>query len=454
MKRFSVANFLKSSAFSLGALSVGAALWSASIAPANANENKETLEMLDLFGDVFEKIREDYVERPDDKELVEAAINGMLTHLDPHSSFLNAEAFKEMRVQTSGEFGGLGIEVTMRNGMVYVVSPIDDTPAFKAGLKAGDYISHIDDEVVMGMTIGEAVKKMRGKPGDAITLTILREGEEEPFDVEVVRDIIKIRSVRSDVYNDVMYLRVTSFSETTESGLKKAYEKHKEEMGDKLKGVVLDLRNNPGGLLTQAIAVSDMFLERGEIVSTRGRYPEDSSRYNADKGDILDGMPLVVLINGGSASASEIVAGALQDHRRAVILGTKSFGKGSVQTLIPLQKDSAMRITTSRYYTPSGESIQATGIEPDIIVEPAVLEYTKKRKGIREADLKGHLENGEGDAPNLPKVKDENGEEVQSEEEQRHALYVDDYQLARALDLVRALFITGGYADSIKLVKR
>ncbi len=420
-----------------------------------AGETQETLEMLDLFGDVFEKIREDYVERPDDKELVEAAINGMLTHLDPHSSFLNADAFKEMRVQTSGEFGGMGIEVTMRNGMVYIVSPIDDTPAYKAGLKAGDYISHIDTEVVMGMTIGDAVKKMRGKPGTSITLTILREGEDEPFDVDVMRDIIKIRSVRSEKQEDFIYLRITSFSEQTEATLVKQFEERKKEIGDDLKGVVLDLRNNPGGLLNQAIAVSDMFLDRGEIVSTRGRYPEDSSRYNATSGDVLNGMPLVVLINGGSASASEIVAGALQDHRRAVVMGTKSFGKGSVQTLIPLQKESAMRITTSRYYTPSGATIQATGIEPDIDVEPAVLEYKAKRKGIREADLKGHLENGEETkAKKLPKVKDENGEVVQSKEEKRHELYTTDYQLARALDLVRALYITGDFESNVKVVKR
>ncbi len=420
-----------------------------------AGETQETLEMLDLFGDVFEKIREDYVERPDDKELVEAAINGMLTHLDPHSSFLNADAFKEMRVQTSGEFGGMGIEVTMRNGMVYIVSPIDDTPAYKAGLKAGDYISHIDTEVVMGMTIGDAVKKMRGKPGTSITLTILREGEDEPFDVDVMRDIIKIRSVRSEKQEDVIYLRITSFSEQTEATLVKQFEERKKEIGDNLKGVVLDLRNNPGGLLNQAIAVSDMFLDRGEIVSTRGRYPEDSSRYNATSGDVLNGMPLVVLINGGSASASEIVAGALQDHRRAVVMGTKSFGKGSVQTLIPLQKESAMRITTSRYYTPSGATIQAKGIEPDIDVEPAVLEYKAKRKGIREADLKGHLENGEETkAKKLPKVKDENGEVVQSKEEKRHELYTTDYQLARALDLVRALYITGDFESNVKVVKR
>ena len=419
-----------------------------------AEESKETLEMLDLFGDVFEKIREDYVEKPEDKELIEAAINGMLTHLDPHSSFLNAEAFKEMRVQTSGEFGGLGIEVTMRNGMVYIVTPIDDTPAFNAGLKAGDYISHIEDELVMGMTISDAVKKMRGKPGTKIKLTILREGEDEPFDVTVVRDIIQIRSVRSEQHDDVIYLRVTSFSEQTETMLTKAFNEHKEKIGDKLKGVVLDLRNNPGGLLNQAIAVSDMFLERGEIVSTRGRYPEDSSRFNATAGDLLDGMPLVVLINGGSASASEIVAGALQDHRRAVVIGMKSFGKGSVQTLIPLQKESAMRITTSRYYTPSGVSIQATGIEPDIIVEPASLQYKSERKGVREEDLKGHLSNGREDNKKLPEIKDENGEVVKTDEEKRHELFESDYQLARALDLVRALYIAGNFENKIEVVKR
>ena len=413
--------------------------------PAQA-DNRETMRLLNLFGDVFEKVREEYVEAPADKELIESAINGMLTDLDPHSSFLNEESFKEMQIQTSGEFGGLGIEVTMRNGLVYVVSPIDDTPAFNAGLKAGDYISHIDGEAVIGMKLRDAVKKMRGKPKTDITLTILREGAEQPFDVVITRDIIKIRTVRSRLEDDVIYLRVTSFTEKTGSGLKKELKKQHHEIGDKLKGVVLDLRNNPGGLLNQAIEVADMFMDHGEIVSTRGRDPKNVQRFNAASKDLIEGLPIVVLINGGSASASEIVAGALQDHGRAIIMGTKSFGKGSVQTIIPLPGDSAIRLTTSRYYTPSGKSIQAKGIDPDIIVEPANIEFLKQNgKLMSEAALRGHLDNGNKAKPandNVSedmekKIKDATGEKKDG----KSSLYEEDYQLARAIDLLRGVYI-------------
>ncbi len=432
---------------------------------AARSSNEDTIKMLDLLGDVFEKVREEYVEEPEDKKLIEAAINGMLTDLDPHSAYLSAEDFEEMQVQTKGEFGGLGIEVTMRNGMVYIVSPIDDTPAFDKGLQAGDYISHIDEESVIGMTIRDAVERMRGKAGTAITLTILREGEDEPFDVEIIRDIIKIKSVRSRREGDIGYIRITSFSEQTDTGLHKAIKKLKKEIGkDKLRGVVLDLRNNPGGLLNQAIAVSDTFLDRGEIVSTRGRQTDSTKRFNASSGDRIDGLPMVVLLNSGSASASEIVAGALKDHKRAVVMGTKSFGKGSVQTVIPLPQGSAMRITTSRYYTPSGVSIQAEGIEPDIEVKPATIEYLDGRSAPKESDLRGHLnatkvkegeENKDKDGDDRrnfregddKKEKDDkdgenkDGDESSEKENEEEDLYVKDYQLARALDLLRGIYV-------------
>ncbi len=433
--------------------------------PANAERNtRETLKLLDLFGEVYEKVRDEYVEEPTDKKLIESAINGMLTSLDPHSSYLDDESFREMQIQTKGEFGGLGIEVTMRNGLVYIVSPIDDTPAYEAGLKAGDYITHIDGESVVGTTLREAVKKMRGKPKTKIILTVVREGVDQAFDVTIVRDIIRIRSVRSRVEGgDVIYLRITSFSEQTNTDLQKAIETQTDEIDGDPKGIVLDLRNNPGGLLNQAIAVSDMFLDRGEIVSTRGRKPEDTHRFNATSGDDAEGLPIVVLINGGSASASEIVAGALQDHGRGIVIGTKSFGKGSVQTVIPVQGDSAIRLTTSRYYTPSGRSIQAKGIDPDIIVEPATIEFVKSKSSSKnsEAALPGHLINGEND-------DDESSEEQQRDEEEasdadekdeddeaseenekdadkkaseQESLYKRDYQLARAIDLLHALYI-------------
>ncbi|HUA55390.1 MAG TPA: S41 family peptidase [Candidatus Sulfotelmatobacter sp.] len=362
------------------------------------NKTSETYRQLNLFGEVFERVRADYVEPVSDEQLVEAAINGMLTSLDPHSSYLNPKNFRDMQVQTRGEFGGLGIEVTMENGLVKVVSPIDDTPAAKAGIKPGDYITHLNGEPVLGLTLNEAVEKMRGPVNTDLTLTIRREGR-APFDVAVTRAQIKIESVRSHMEgNDVGYVRITTFNEQTDTGLTKAMQKLHDESNGKLKGIVLDLRNNPGGLLDQAVAVCDDFLDKGEIVSTRGRRPDETQRFNARPGDIANGLPMVVLINGGSASASEIVAGALQDHHRAVLLGTKSFGKGSVQTIIPLPGHGAMRLTTARYYTPSGRSIQAKGIEPDIDVPQAKIEVLSEGKRLHESDLRGALPNPDGTA--------------------------------------------------------
>lgn len=399
------------------------------------NDYSDTYKQLNLFGDVFERVRAQYVDEMEDKELVETAINGMLTSLDPHSSYLNEESFEEMRVKTRGEFGGLGIEVTMENGFVKVVSPIDDTPAFRAGMQAGDYITHINDEPVMGLNLSDAVEKMRGKVGTDIMLTVRREGEAEPLEVKITRDVIRIRSVRHRVEDNIGYVRITTFNQNTETGLKKAVDEIKQELGNKLIGYVLDLRNNPGGLLDQAIAVSDAFLDKGEIVSTRGRNKNDTKRDNARKGDIADGLPVVVLINGGSASASEIVAGALQDHKRGIVLGEKSFGKGSVQTIIPLPGHGAMRLTTARYYTPSGRSIQAKGIEPDIIVEPAKIETLSQRKGIRESDLRGALDK-------KPKTnKSANDNEAASEDEDDAPI---DYQLLRAKDLINGLSLYQG----------
>lgn len=425
----------------LSATLLASPLYAAEEKPAEKpkKDTAATIKMLDLFGDVFERVRQDYVEDVTDQQMIEAAINGMLTSLDPHSSYMNAKQFADMRVQTRGEFGGLGIEVTMENGLVKVVSPIDDTPAFKAGIKPGDFFSHIDGKPVMGLTLQEAVEKMRGKPGTDIKLTVVREGASEPLQFKLTRDIIKIQSVRSRAENDVIYLRVTSFSEKTSENLLVEYAKQKKAVGDKLVGVVLDLRNNPGGLLDQAIDISDAFLERGEVVSTRGKIADSSRRYNATAGDITGGLPVVVLINGGSASASEIVAGALQDHGRAVVMGTKSFGKGSVQTVIPLPEDSAMRLTTSRYYTPSGHSIQAKGITPDIIVEPAKVEKIKDRERDSEADLKGHLQNDEEKAGTVA-PKTETGAEVKGGKADEATLD-KDYQLSRAVDLLRAIHI-------------
>ena len=394
--------------------------------------NSETYRQLNMFGDVFERVRSEYVEEVDESELIEAAIQGMLSSLDPHSTFLNPKAYGEMQVHTRGEFGGLGIEVTMENGLVKVVSPIDDTPAHRAGIMPGDLIVGIDGEQVFGLTLGEAVDRMRGAVNSKIVIAVQREGVDQPFEVTIVRDIIRIQSVKSRAEGDVAFIRLTSFTEQTDSGLDKAMDNLREEIGDGLKGVVLDLRNNPGGLLDQAVAVSDAFLDKGEIVSTRGRGSRGGQRFNARSGDIAAGLPLVVLINGGSASASEIVAGALQDHRRAIILGTRSFGKGSVQTVIPLPGEGAMRLTTARYYTPSGRSIQALGIEPDIFVETGTIQVTSEAARRREEDLRGRLDSEleDSDAANV-----EGEHTVQASEEETQK----DYQLQRALDLIRGV---------------
>lgn len=399
-------------------------------------DDKTTMQYLELFGDVLDKVKQDYVEKVKDKELIESAINGMLTSLDPHSSYLNEKAFQEMQIQTRGEFGGLGIEVTMENGLVKVVSPIDDTPAFKAGIKAGDYISHIDDTAVMGLTLSQAVDKMRGKPDTKIKLTVLRKGESAPLHFTITRDVIKIKSVRAHQEGDVIYARITSFSEKTGQALKKAIRKYKKEIGPDLKGLVLDLRNNPGGLLDQAIEVSDLFINQGEILSIKGRVPDSNKRFNATNGDMLDGLPMVVIINRGSASASEIVSGALQDHKRAVIIGERSFGKGSVQTVIPLSaSNGAMRLTTSRYYTPSGRSIQAEGIEPDIEVDQATIQDKKQKGDTSEASLSGHLVNGTDETSKSEKEKKE------AEKQALKKTYSEDYQLGRAVDLIHALYL-------------
>src|SRR5476649_711056 len=360
----------------------------------------DTYRQLNLFGDVFERVRADYVEKPDDSKLIETAINGMLAGLDPHSSYMDPKSFKDMQVQTRGEFGGLGIEVTMEDGLIKVVAPIDETPAAKAGVMANDIITQLDGEQVQGLTLNQAVEKMRGPVNTKIKLTIMRKGQDKPIEVSITRDIIRVRSVRSHVEgDDVGYIRMTQFNEQTTDGLKKAIEDITAKVSnDKLKGYVLDLRNNPGGLLDQAISVSDAFLEKGEIVSTRGRNAEETQRFTAHGGDLTKGKPLIVLINGGSASASEIVAGALQDFKRATILGTRSFGKGSVQTIVPLGGDNgALRLTTARYFTPSGRSIQAKGISPDIEVLQEVPEEIKAKTDTKgEASLRGHLKAAEG----------------------------------------------------------
>jgi carboxyl-terminal processing protease len=362
---------------------------------AKAAASTDTYRNLNLFGDVFERVRSDYVERPDDSKLVETAINGMLAGLDPHSSFMDAKSFRDMQVQTRGEFGGLGIEVTMEDGLVKVVSPIDETPAAKAGIQANDVITHLDDEAVQGLTLNQAVEKMRGPVNTKIKLRVMRKGQDKPIDISITRDIIRVRAVRSNMNgDDVAYIKLTQFNEQTTDGLKKAIADLTAQIpADKLKGYIIDLRNNPGGLLDQAISVSDAFLERGEIVSTRGRNVEETQRFNARAGDLTKGKPVIVLINGGSASASEIVAGALQDHKRATVLGTRSFGKGSVQTIIPLGAgNGALRLTTARYYTPSGKSIQAKGITPDIEVLQEVPEELKARADTKgESSLRGHL---------------------------------------------------------------
>jgi carboxyl-terminal processing protease len=417
--------------------------------PQTPEATSDTYRQLDLFGEVFERVRADYVEAVTDEQLIESAINGMLSALDPHSSYMNAKNFRDMQVQVRGEFGGLGIEVTMENGLIKVVSPIDDTPAAKAGLKPGDFITHLDGEPVLGLSLNEAVERMRGPVASDIKLTIRREGR-DAFDVTLTRAVVKIQSVKYHLEgSDIGYVRITSFNEQADSGLQAAMKALKNQAGDRLGGIVLDLRNNPGGLLDQAIAVSDDFLDKGEIVSTRGRHSEDAARYNAKPGDLTSGLPMVVLINGGSASASEIVAGALQDHHRAVLLGTRSFGKGSVQTIIQLPGHGAMRLTTARYYTPSGRSIQAKGIEPDITVEPAKIEKIAVNEGRHEADLRGALKNTD---PSAAKPQGANVPPGATPAAPQEPLAVDpnvlgtadDYQLARALDMLRgvALFNT------------
>ncbi|HEY6257820.1 MAG TPA: S41 family peptidase, partial [Xanthobacteraceae bacterium] len=361
---------------------------------AKAAAGADTYRQLSLFSDVFERVRSDYVEKPDDGKLVESAINGMLTGLDPHSSYMDAKSFRDMQVQTRGEFGGLGIEVTMEDGLIKVVAPIDETPAAKAGVQANDFITHIDDEPVQGLTLNQAVDKMRGPVNTKIKIRIMRKGQDKPVEMTLTRDVIHVLSVRSHSEgDDVGYIRITQFTEQTTEGLKKAIAELTAQDGDKLKGFILDLRNNPGGLLDQAISVCDAFLEKGEIVSTRGRNAEEIQRFSAKPGDLTKGKPVIVLINGGSASASEIVAGALQDHKRAAILGTRSFGKGSVQTIIPLGSgNGALRLTTARYFTPSGYSIQAKGIVPDIEVLQDVPDELKARTDTTsEATLRGHL---------------------------------------------------------------
>ncbi len=372
--------------------------------------SSDTYRQLNLFGDVFERVRSDYVEKPDDSKLIEAAINGMLQSLDPHSSYMDAKNHRDMQVQTRGEFGGLGIEVTMEDGLVKVIAPMEDTPAAKAGVLAGDLITKLDGAQVQGMTLNEAVDKMRGAVNTPISLTVVRKGHEKPLEIKVVRDTIKIKVVRSRVEDgDIAYIRINSFNEQTYESLKKAVDDLSQKIGaDKVKGYIIDLRNNPGGLLDQAIAVSDAFLDRGEIVSTRGRNADETQRFNARSGDITKGKPVIVLVNGGSASASEIVAGALQDQKRATILGSRSFGKGSVQTIIPLGSNGALRLTTARYYTPSGRSIQAKGIEPDIVLVQDMPDDVKAKLGATvdntrgEASLKGHLKNGEDEQAGSP----------------------------------------------------
>ncbi|NBW04315.1 MAG: S41 family peptidase [Alphaproteobacteria bacterium] len=399
---------------------------------AESRNKDDVYRQLGLFGDIFQRVRESYVDEVDDKKLIEAAINGMLTSLDPHSSYLNSDNFSDMQVQTKGKFGGLGIEITMENGLVKIVSPIDETPAARAGLQPEDLIVAVDKQPIMGMTLSDAVDLLRGEVGSSVTVTVKR-GTKEPFDISLTRDTIKIRSVRAKVFDEIGYLRITTFSEQTSPGLNKEVEKMFTEHGDRLKGFVLDLRNNPGGLLNQAIEVSDAFLDQGEIVSTRGREDQDISRAFARDGDIARGLPIVVLINSGSASASEIVAGALKDHQRAVLMGTRSFGKGSVQSVIPVSGRSAMRLTTARYYTPAGISIQAKGITPDVEVELARIE-TLDGGNMREENLRGALDKSTTSGAKGATTKD--GKDTATADQSEI-----DYQLARALDLIRGVTI-------------
>jgi carboxyl-terminal processing protease len=413
---------------------------------AQSSSRDDTYRQLGLFGDIFQRVRESYVDEIEDRDLIEAAITGMLTSLDPHSTYLNTENFSEMQEQTKGRFGGLGVEITMEQGMVKVVSPIDDTPAAGAGLQPEDYLIAVDDESIIGMQLSEAVERLRGKVGSKVTVKVQR-GQLEPFDVTIVRDFIKIRSVRSEIFDGIGYIRITTFSEQTTPGLMDVVDDFFREEGDSLKGIVLDLRNNPGGLLTEAVSVSDAFLEEGEIVSTRGRDMDGGSHVYARPGDIARGLPMVVLINSGSASASEIVAGALKDHKRAVILGTRSFGKGSV---IPISNTSAIRLTTARYYTPSGVSIQGLGIVPDIEVELARIEPVEGGV-VREEDLKGALDGSEDDGETGDNTGGEDSDaadaDMDSAQDDTPDEPVDqskvDYQLARALDLIRGVSVFG-----------
>ena len=399
----------------------------------NADTNRqETYKQLNLFGDVFQRVQEQYVEEVTDKKLIESAISGMLQSLDPHSSYLSADSYKDMQVKTKGKFGGLGIEITMEDGVVKVVSPIDDTPAAKAGMMSGDLIIGVDGESIRGLTINESVSKLRGPVGSKVIITVVRD-KQDPYEIEIKRDIINIKSVKHNIIKNIGYVRLTTFSDTTTSGLEKAITEIKKNIGNKFQGLILDLRNNPGGLLNQSISVADAFLNQGEIVSTQGRNDDDTSRVFAKKGDLINGQPLVVLINSGSASASEIVAGALKDHSRAIIIGTRSFGKGSVQSIIPLAGNGAMRLTTARYFTPSGISIQAKGIEPDIIVEAGATDFKKpKNNNRREENLRGALD----------KNKKSKETEIDSDSEKPLTpleKLLQDNQISRAVDMIRGI---------------
>lgn len=433
----------------LGGTAAGVIATTQVAAPLLAQESAKTenvYEQLDLFGDIFERIRSEYVSEVESSELIEAAINGMLTSLDPHSSYLSPKDAAKMREQTRGEFGGLGIEVTQEDGFVKVVSPMDGTPADEAGMEAGDFITHVDGESLLGLQLDDAVELMRGPVGSEIVITVVREGEQEPFDVSIIRDTIELTVVRARTEGSTVVLRLSTFNEQTYPKMKEAIEEQVEAAGgdDAVNGFVVDLRNNPGGLLNQAIAVSDAFLEKGEIVSTRGREVADGDRVNATPGDLTGGKPIVVLINGGSASASEIVAGALQDHRRAIVIGTKSFGKGSVQTVMPLRGNGAMRLTTARYYTPSGRSIQALGVSPDIVVaQPPVVdreeeEDTPARRSRSEADLRGSLNNDSLTEDQIDQIMEDRAKAEKAAE-----LREEDYQLAYAIDILKGLSALG-----------
>ena len=409
----------------------------------NNSDKADVYEQLDLFGDIFDRIRSDYVEEVDAKELIEAAINGMLTSLDPHSGYLPPVDAEKMREQTRGEFGGLGIEVTQEDGFVKVVSPIDGTPADEAGMEAGDFITHVDGESVLGLTLNEAVERMRGPVGSEIVITVVREGEDEPFEVTIIRDFIKLTAARVRTEGKSIVIRVTTFNDNTFDNIRDGLDKELQTAGglENINGVVMDLRNNPGGLLSQAIRVSDAFLDKGEIVSTRGRDPEDGDRYNATPGDLINGKPIVILINGGSASASEIVAAALKDHRRGIVVGTKSFGKGSVQTVMPLREQSAMRLTTARYYSPSGRSIQNLGVTPDIIVEQPRRRTDDEEDEFKfrsESDLRGSLSNDSLSEDEIQQIEDDRAK-AEKAAELRNA----DYQLAYAIDILTGLNALG-----------